>query len=74
MNPVEIISDGDTPLAYFVPGDWMPNQSEFLTPDTFGQQMGMIVYGAGKSIQPHLAQRARGQGHDGVHCGAQRRV
>lgn len=54
MNPVEIISDGDTPLAYFVKSNWMPEKSEFLTPDSFGQQMGMIVYGAGKTIQPHL--------------------
>lgn len=54
MNPVEIISDGDQPLAYFVNGDWMPQKSEFMTPDHFGQQIGMIVYGAGTAIQPHL--------------------
>lgn len=54
MNPIEIINDGDLALAYIVRGDWMPDKSQFLTPDHFGQQMGMIVYGAGKAIQPHL--------------------
>ena len=54
MNPIEIISDGETPLAYIVRSNWMPERTEFLTPDHFGQQMGMIVYGAGTQIQPHL--------------------
>lgn len=54
MEPVQIISDGDLPLAYIVRAGWMPDKSQFLTPDNFGQQMGMIVYGAGQSIQPHL--------------------
>jgi cupin fold WbuC family metalloprotein len=54
MHPIEIISDGATPLAYIVRAGWMPESTKFLTPDHFGQQMGMIVYGAGTSIQPHL--------------------
>jgi cupin fold WbuC family metalloprotein len=54
MNPIEIISDGETPLAYIVRAGWMPKSTEFLTPNHFGQQMGMIVYGAGTQIQPHL--------------------
>jgi hypothetical protein len=54
MQPVEIVRDGDVPLAYFVRAGWMPEKTQFLTPDDFGQQMGMIVYGAGQSIQPHL--------------------
>jgi hypothetical protein len=48
------VRDGDEPLAYFVRAGWMPATTQFLTPDHFGQQMGMIVYGAGKEIQPHL--------------------
>jgi hypothetical protein len=54
MKPIEIITDGLQPLAYFVKADWMPTKTEFLTPDNFGQQMGMIVYGVGEEIKPHL--------------------
>lgn len=54
MEPIEIIRDGDIPLAYFVRSGWMPQTTQFLTPDHFGQQMGMIVYGEGEEIQPHL--------------------
>ncbi len=54
MESVQIIRDGDLPLAYIVRAGWMPEKTQFLTPDDFGQQMGMIVYGAGQSIQPHL--------------------
>ena len=54
MQPIEIVNDGDAPLAYFVRAGWMPEKSTFVTPDHFGQQMGMIVYGAGQAIQPHL--------------------
>lgn len=54
MNAIEIVRDGDEPLAYFVRAGWMPEKTEFLTPDHFGQQMGMIVYGAGQEIRPHL--------------------
>ncbi|MBS0503455.1 MAG: hypothetical protein JSS55_06555 [Proteobacteria bacterium] len=52
--PVEIITDGETPLAYIVSPDWQPSATQFLTPDGFTQQMGMIVYRAGESITPHV--------------------
>ena len=51
---LQIISDGDTPLAYIVDPAWKPEKTEFLTPDDFTQQMGMIVYGAGEHIVPHV--------------------
>jgi hypothetical protein len=54
MNPIEIVSDGAMPLAYIVRAGWMPESTSFLTPDHFGQQMGMIVYAAGDRIQPHI--------------------
>ncbi len=54
MQPIEIHRDGDVPLAYIVRAGWMPEATRFLTPDHFGQQMGMIVYGAGQEIRPHL--------------------
>lgn len=52
--PVEIISSLDGPLAYIVDGCWQPTKTEFLTPDDFGQQMGMIVYGKDDAIIPHV--------------------
>jgi hypothetical protein len=54
QNPVEIISGPDGALAYIVDGNWVPSKTEFLTPDDFGQQMGMIVYGKGEAIIPHV--------------------
>lgn len=54
MDPIEIVRDGDIELAYIVRAQWMPLKTQFLTPDYFGQQLGMIVYGAGQKIQPHL--------------------
>jgi len=54
MSPVEIISDGEQPLAYLIRGNWMPQKTEFLTPDHFGQQVGMIVHSADEDIPPHL--------------------
>jgi hypothetical protein len=53
-KPVEIISDGGIALAYIVDAHWTPSATQFLTPDDFGQQMGMIVYGAGEAIVPHV--------------------
>lgn len=54
MSPLEIISGPDGPLAYIVDGRWTPESTRFLTPDDFGQQMGMIVYAKGESIVPHV--------------------
>jgi hypothetical protein len=54
MPPLEVVADGDTPLAYFLNPAWLPEQTTFLTPDDFGQQMGMIVYGAGEAIPAHV--------------------
>lgn len=53
-NPVEIISDEGVPLAYIVDGEWRAPETSFLTPGNLGLQMGMIVYGAGKEITPHV--------------------
>lgn len=54
MNPVEVIADGQTPLAVLVRADWCPEKTNFLTPNTYSLQMGMIVYGAGEEIQRHM--------------------
>jgi len=68
MKPVEIVYDGETPLAYIIHGDWIPEKTEFLTPDHFGQQMGMIVYGAGQAIQPHLHLPVTREVHGTTEC------
>ena len=54
MEPIEIINDDKGPVAYFVNRNWQPKETQFLTPDDFGQQMGMIVYGKGEHIEPHI--------------------
>jgi hypothetical protein len=51
---LEIIRCDEGALAYLVDGSWQPEATEFLTPDDFGQQMGMIVYPAGGEIIPHV--------------------
>ena len=53
-SPVEIISHDGLQLAFLIRADWMPESTTFITPDHFGQQVGMIVYGSGKSITPHV--------------------
>ena len=50
---VEIIYDDKAPVAYFIDSEWTPDKTEFLTPDSLNQQMGMIVYSKGKDITPH---------------------
>lgn len=52
-EPIHIVYDEDCPVAYFINPNWQPSATTFLTPDHFGQQMGMIVYDAGKNIIPH---------------------
>lgn len=41
-------------LAIIIKGDHVPQKTEFLTPDTFKQQVGFIVYDKDKEIQPHI--------------------
>ena len=55
-NPyVEIISSptGQV-LAYIVRANWTPQATEFVTPDSFSLQMGLIVYGKGQAITRHM--------------------
>jgi len=53
MENLQIISDDTGPVAYFIDANWDPKITEFVTPDEFNQQMGMIVYGKGEHIIPH---------------------
>lgn len=53
MNSIEWIKDGEQVLAIIVPADYRPARTEFITPDTYKQQLGFIVYPAGGVIQAH---------------------
>lgn len=54
MSTIEIIAKSEVQFAYLIRSGWFPAKTEFLTPDHFGQQLGMIVYRAGQEIKPHL--------------------
>lgn len=54
MYPVEIIADGDGPLAYVVRSEWMPDATQFLTPGHLSQQMGMIVCRQAEQVKRHM--------------------
>ena len=54
MEPLEIITWNSTPLAYIIRGDKLPDQTTFLTPPEFKQQVGFVVYGLGGVIQRHV--------------------
>ena len=53
MEKIEIVYDNDLPVAYFIRADWSSGTTKFITPESDSMQLGMIVYGAGKSIVPH---------------------
>lgn len=41
-------------LAMLVKARHAPKQTEFITPDDFKQQVGFIVCGKGREIEPHI--------------------
>jgi len=41
-------------LAIIIKGRYMPEKTEFITPETFKQQVGFIVYKKGQEIEPHI--------------------
>jgi hypothetical protein len=54
MNNVEIIAWEDKPLAYVIRNELQPDQTTFLTPPEFKQQVGFVVYSAGGEVGRHL--------------------
>lgn len=50
---IEIISSGGQQLAYIVRGGHLPDATTFITPSTFKQQVGYVVYPAGGQIKRH---------------------
>ena len=53
MPWIEIISTGGQQLAYIVRGGHLPDATTFVTPTTFKQQVGYVVYPAGGQIKRH---------------------
>jgi hypothetical protein len=51
---VEKIYSGDQCLAYIIRASFLPEKTTFLTPSTYKQQVGYIVYPAGGVIQRHV--------------------
>lgn len=54
MNTIEWIKNGEQVLAIIIPADYTPSASEFITPDTYKQQVGFIVYPRDGEIVPHI--------------------
>lgn len=53
MEHLEIISRDGQPLAYIISSRMSPDQTTFLTPSDFTQQVGFVVYPAGGEIARH---------------------
>ena len=51
---VEIITADGRPLTYIIRGGQLPEQTTFLTPPEFKQQVGYVVYPAGGVIARHM--------------------
>lgn len=54
MSLIEIIADGETPLTYIIRADQRPNETTFLTPPEFKQQVGFVVYPEGGEVPRHV--------------------
>lgn len=53
-SAIEWIKNGEQVLAIIISGNHLPAKTEFVTPQTYKQQTGFIVYPAGGAIQPHI--------------------
>jgi hypothetical protein len=53
MESKEIISWKGLPLTYIIHADSLPDQTTFLTPPEFKQQVGFVVYPAGGEVSRH---------------------
>ena len=54
MKLVEHICYNDQPLAYLIRSEMMPEETTFLTPNDFKQQVGFIAYSKGREIARHV--------------------
>jgi quercetin dioxygenase-like cupin family protein len=51
---IEKVAEGDVLLAWVIRAGPLPEQTEFLTPEDFNQQVGFIVYARGTEIPRHF--------------------
>jgi len=51
---ITTIRDGDTVIALLIPAGYSPEKTEFVTPETYKQQVGFVVYPAQGEIPPHI--------------------
>jgi cupin fold WbuC family metalloprotein len=54
VTDVETIRDGPRVLAIVVRAARAPAATEFVTPDSYKQQVGFIVYPRGGAVRPHF--------------------
>ncbi|MFH1479039.1 MAG: hypothetical protein ABIG92_04610 [Candidatus Omnitrophota bacterium] len=50
----EFIQHDSDLLAIIIRSEYVPEKTEFITPDTFKQQLGFIVYDKDEAIVPHI--------------------
>ena len=54
MELIEHILWNERPLAYIIRAELLPEETTFLTPPSFKQQVGFVVYPDGGEIQRHV--------------------
>jgi len=55
LDQIERITNASNqPLAYIIRGSFLPEQTTFLTPPDFKQQVGFVVYPKGGEITRHV--------------------
>jgi cupin fold WbuC family metalloprotein len=53
MEPIVWIQSGDQTIAVIIRNEYTATQTTFITPDSFNQQVGFVVYPTGGAIHPH---------------------
>jgi quercetin dioxygenase-like cupin family protein len=53
MQFVERVYDGDQPLTFIIRAGFSPDQTTFVTPENFPQQVGFVVYPKGGEVARH---------------------
>ena len=53
MDGIEFLVDGEDVLALIIRATVMPEKTTFVTPDSFTQQAGFVVYPSGGDIPAH---------------------
>ena len=53
---IEWIKHNEQVLGLIIPAQYEPSETEFITPDSYKQQLGFIVYPKDGTIVPHIHQ------------------